>query len=669
MFLAARLAGSCVSALRPVAAGAWLGCAALIGTSGGAAAAGQMPGGKGEAVTDPWRRCWDNPGPELRPLQIVHDFYNVRPKQLLKLKQLGLGGVVANVSPQNYLQSEQRWREFGDLLAACKRLGLRVWIYDEEGYPSGAAGGLVLRDNPEYEALALAFDEDRPDPFRLERAYEHSHASHNYHLRRRFPNLIDDRAVRAFIENTHEAYFRHFESYFGGLIEAFFTDEPSLMDVNLSELSPELAQALDERGGDPVDPSVKALPRVPWVYDLEMRYRDRYGDDLLPLRDSLFEGDSPSDREVRLRFWRLVGDLFAERYIGGLEQWCHAHRVASSGHMLAEESLIAKIPLEGNALENLRRMDIPGLDMLTSDPRAAEWGWLTALLPTSAAIHSGRRRVMTEVSDFIEGGRGAQPEWMRPAAAWQAAFGVTEFTLYYQPDRFSPPDYRAYTDYVGRLNAVLREARPDPGVLLYYPVTDLMAEYLPAAEPIYSSEPKSPRARALIASFERLGRMLVRRQIPFALADDRALERVRRTPEGLQLGYGRFEAFVVPSSARLPASPELQAWIREGGRVISDSGNQQELADALETLPSGLQLSPPSDRIVAGRFLRDGRPVLVLVNTGDSDYEGQVALPRPGRWERWDPATGQISVLSEAPAAGHKLALPALGAVLLIESG
>ena len=636
-----------------------------------AAVPGQAAEGKGHTVTEEWRKCWEDPAPGLRPLQITHDFYSGRPiEELAKLKERGLGGVVANVSSQDYLRSEERWREFGDLLAACRKLGLRVWIYDEDGYPSGSAGGLVLKDDPEYEALALAFDETKSDPFELRRAYEHTHAAHNFHLRRRFPNLIDRRAVRSFTKKTHDAYYRRFGSDFGGLIEAFFTDEPSLMDVNLGEVPPEVERALEKRGGDPVDPSVKALPLVPWVYDLETRYRERHHVDLLALRRSLFEGDSPRDRQVRQRFWTLIGDLFAERCVGALQTWCHAHGVASSGHMLAEESLIAKIPLEGNALENLRRLDIPGMDMLSSNPRlAAEGGWLTALLPASAAIHTGNRRVMTEISDLIEqmGGMGrAEPAWMRAAAAWQAAFGVTEFTLYYDPNRFSPAEYRSYTDYIGRLNAVLREARPDPRVLLYYPTADLMAEYLPAAAPIFSAEPKSASARELIASFGRLGGMLVRHQIPFALADSRAFDFARRAEGRVKIGYGEFEAILVPRGARLPDSPELQAWIREGGRVLHDSGGEQDLVEVLGPLALGARLDAPSEQIVLGRFVREDRPVLLLVNIGDASYEGQVTLPRPGRWERWDPTSGRISVLPEPPQGRHKLTLPALEAVLLI---
>ena len=125
-------------------------------------------------------------------------------------------------------------------------------------------------------------------------------------------------------------------------------------------------------------------------------------------------------------------------------------------------------------------------------------GWLTAAMPSSAAALHSRRRVMTEVSDFIETLSGHAPASitdMQATAAWQAAWGVTDFTLYYSLALRSPQKYRAYCDYVGRLNAILKPARLESKVLLYYPIYDLWAEYLmldPATGTIRMAETKAP---------------------------------------------------------------------------------------------------------------------------------------------------------------------------------
>ena len=109
---------------------------------------------------------------------------------------------------------------------------------------------------------------------------------------------------------------------------------------------------------------------------------------------------------------------------------------------------------------------------------------------------------MTEVSDFVQKMEGTGPATlaeMQATAVWMATWGVTDFTLYYAPSDRTPEAYRAYCDFVGRLNALLLGATPVADVLLYYPVYDLWGEYLPVAEPLtLSSQP--PRAQQVVQS-------------------------------------------------------------------------------------------------------------------------------------------------------------------------
>ncbi|UCC64004.1 MAG: hypothetical protein JSV36_02795, partial [Anaerolineae bacterium] len=88
-------------------------------------------------------------------------------------KDLGLGGIVCNVDFADYMASEEHWATLVRAVEAARDAGLVVWLYDEEGYPSGAAGGLVLKADPAFEALVLTYDPTRDEPFVTRRAYEH----------------------------------------------------------------------------------------------------------------------------------------------------------------------------------------------------------------------------------------------------------------------------------------------------------------------------------------------------------------------------------------------------------------------------------------------------------------------------------------------------------------
>lgn len=619
-------------------------------------------------LPESWLSDWSKPPVQCRPLQIVHGLpaKQATPEAMAKLKDLGLGGIVCNVAFGEYLRSEANWEVLEQAVESCREVGLRVWIYDEDGYPSGAAGGLVLEGHPEFEALALAYDPSSSDPFVVRPAYEHTHASNNFYAARRYPNLIDAGAVDRFIEVTHDAYYKRLGPYFGTTIEALFTDEPSLMPTNIGPLPDDVRKKV--RVVDPLDPNVKPLPSVPWVADLPRLYRNRYGQDLVAVRKSLFEGDAESDRLVRRRYWALVSDLFAERYYGRIQEWAAAHKVASSGHILWEETLIHHPALEGNTLKVLGRMDIPGMDLLNSWPEVAiHSGWLTASLPGSAAMFNGGRKVMTEVSDFSQTMGGQPPASvadMCAAAAWQAAFGITEFTLYYDRAKRTPAQYSTYGRFVGRLNAFLRQAMPAPRVLLYYPITEAWAEYKPVAQKL-TAETQSPRFRGIAGSFEELGRRMTRAQIAFVLADDEILERAAIEGNRLRIGEHLFDAIVAPAQTNPPAGLMKRFLAAGGCALAAKPGEKLNLSPLAAQYPSG-RLNEPAERLVLGRFVRDGRELILVVNVGTETLDRKISAPGAAKWVVADPASGSIEPSRLENAHWIAISLPPKAARVLV---
>lgn len=317
-------------------------------------------------------------------------------------------------------------------------------------------------------------------------------------------------------------------------------------------------------------------------------------------------------------------------------------------------------------------MDIPGLDLLNSNPEAVIYsGWLTAGLPASAALLNGRRKVMTEVSDFSQrmAGKGnVSLADMQAAAAWQAALGVTEFTLYYNRRERSADQYRAYCDFVGRLNAVLREARPAPKVLLYYPIYDLWAEYIPVAEKL-TPQSQSKRMQQIQRSFLELGRRMVTRQISFAIVDHELLAEAEVRDSGLLIGPQQFSALVLPSGVDLPkpVAEKLERFQAAGGRVIkakpSLSGND---FDALAGVYENGALSEKTDRIIVGRFVRDGRDILLVVNVAAKPYTGAVSVTNGTEWLVAEPADGRLERAKVNENRQIAVSLPPRGSVLLI---
>jgi len=582
-----------------------------------------------------WIKEWNSPQAEHRPLQIVHSWFAQNPdldKEAARMRNCGLGGIVCNVHSTNYLRDETQWTKFVDSVKAARSAGLRIWIYDEDGYPSLGAGGVVLDGYPELESLALVHDKDSTEPFSIRPAYEHTHASNNFAAARRYPNPLDAAATERFLDVTHEQYRTRLGKELFDQVEAFFTDEPSMMAVNIGQLPDEIRNNV--KIADPLDPNVKPLPMVSWVADLPDRYREKYGEELLSQRKSLFAGDTPEDRRIRRQFWSLLGDLNTERFYGQIQDWCRNAgssvptpknsnvplRLASSGHTLHEENVLCHVPLDGNKLQVLARMDLPGLDELNSDPMVPFYGgWKTTAFPCSAAILTGRRLVMTELSDFAQKISGQKPvdlSWMQAATTIEAVWGVTEFTLYYQIDDRGDVIHRQYCDFVGRINAVLRNAAPYRPVLLYYPIETLQEEYIPTGEP-FSLQTQSATARQAVESFERLGLLLTQTQIPFTLIDSEFLAKAELKGKELELAGSRYHTLILPDvELPKPVAETIDKLRKSGFRVLVDK------KDAI-TIPDAPKLEPANAKIVFGQFKRDGYDIFVLLNADkDNAYEG-----------------------------------------------
>jgi hypothetical protein len=259
-------------------------------------------------------------------------------------------------------------------------------------------------------------------------------------------------------------------------------------------------------------------------------------------------------------------------------------------------------------------------------------------------------------------------EIMQAAAAWQAALGVTEFTLYYNRGERSAENYRAYCDFVGRLNAVLREARLVPEVLLYYPIYDLWAEYLPVAEKL-TIQTQSGRMQQIQKSFLELGQRMVTRQISFGLVDHELLVNAHVRNSDLIVGPQRFKALVLPAGVELleQAAQKLEQLEDSGGRVFRA---ETSLSDADFEKLAGIYengaLSVKSDRIIFGRFVRDDRDILLVVNAAAKPYTGAVKVTKAAEWLVAEPGSGRLERAKVDEDERITISLPPHAALLLI---
>lgn len=644
---------------------------------------------------DALREQFLNPANRYRTLQIIHNFDSFGTdeatlrQRLEWLKATGIGGLVCNVSFKDYLRSEEQWRIFLTGLKVAEELGLHLWLYDEEGYPSGAAGGLVLERNPDLEAVGLVrkTGADGRPRYEVQRMYEGTHCTENVYKKRRYVNLLNPQATRLFIELTHEAYARRVPNL-GKRIHAVFTDEPSLMTTYIR-------------------PPADALPALPWVEDLPAQFRRRKGYDLTPHLESLYT-DTGDYRGVRCDFYEVVAQLVAERYFGQIQQWCRKHGIASSGHLLTEEKLLWHVMYYGDFFPCLRRMDIPGIDILASDPLAlaAGNGFLVPKLISSAAHVMGRTETMSETSDFAEqmGGRRATLQQMKATASLQYLLGINTITSYY-PDPYGAThpnnteqrraDYAGYNAYVGRLSVLLREAQHECDVAVLYPIAGVQANFYPTTLSMYQAHP-SRRLNEIDDGFVNLCRWLLQHQMDFDIVDETAIQKAQIGRRQFRVAKERYKTLVIPSTdaihvatlqqvlkmaqngvtimlvgeqpryaaSRNESDEQVRQLMQSLGRLArSVSTVDNKMVEALRQVGCGVQIEPASPEVWVARYRRDGGILYCLLNLSLQDRRCTLSLPGTvRRASLWLPETGEVR---DGGTGKVPVELPALGCVVV----
>lgn len=243
--------------------------------------------------------------------------------------------------------------------AEGERLGFTsMWLYDEFNWPSGQCGGKIMRENPDYALHYLQVIEESDGSFTFRKGCNPAR-----------PDVLSFDAMRAFLQSTHEKYAAHFSPLFGRLIKGFFTDEPSFLYV---------------WHGEPV-PGERL--RIACYPGLEEDYAALTGNRLeTDIACSLRTGGDP--------FWRpfvhrLLGNRFRDAFLRPVSDWCTAHNLFLTGHLMDESSPGRSLAASGRPLEIIDQFTLPGMDEIFTRQFTDNMEWLTFATAEHGIRHAG----------------------------------------------------------------------------------------------------------------------------------------------------------------------------------------------------------------------------------------------------------------------------------------
>ena len=670
------------------------------------------------------RREFSNPPVAFRsaPLWVWND--RVTPEKidrdLADFKAHGIGGVF--VHPRYGLITEYLSDEWFSLFAhtvqRAKELGMHVWIYDENSYPSGFAGGHVPAEMPDAyrkgqglvlrkqtnltadvlrnAALVLARQADsflvvEPSTATIPPAdtfyvfqkvrYRRSKWFAGYS----YVDLLEKGVTEKFLDVTLSGYKRVAGSEFGHTVPGVFTDEPHIR-----------------------------APRreaIRWTPSLFSRFRREMGYDLRPHLVSLFERVG-NWRKVRHDYRAVLLHLFVERWGKVYSQTCERLHLIWTGHYWEHAW-----PNPDNGPDNMAMYawhQMPAIDMLFNrfdEGVHAQFGNIRSVREVaSVASQLGRARVLCET--YGGGGWELTFQDQKRLGDWEFAHGINFLNQHLAfmsikgdrkqdyPQSFSRhepwwPYYRVLADYFARLSLVLSSGTNPNRVLVIEPTTTAWFYARPGRR-------TDRDLKNLGKRFQQFVNALAHHQVEFDLGSEAVLAD-HGCADGAQLRVGKktYDLVVLPPGLENLESSTLHLllrYVRAGGKLISfvgvpeyvdgqTSDKPKELvaegwteADSLDqsvlrTLlaQQGVLFGPTRGTFLfhQHRRLADG-DVLFLVNSSLSEAaSGAVTLP--GRLAvQMDAVRGKIYAYPSTPEKDGRLRLafelPPAGSLLLFVS-
>lgn len=555
--------------------------------------------------------------PEFKNRGIAFWAWNTEVTDVLVMSQIdimarmGFGGFC--IHPRTGLKTEYMGHEYMRLVRLAneygKQKGLTCWLYDEDRYSSGTAGGRVTKNilfrkkmllfscldrtdlcSGREEFKARCLEGDKPDGYYLSsycitlengrlREYKRcsrDEAGNDYRdcqIRHAYVVLMDEslwyngqtyvdamnkEAVKNFLECTHERYARLLGEEMGKSMPGFFTDEPNVRGKYTLTFAESREDVL-----------------MPFTDDFPETFLETYNYNLLDYLPELFlELPFGQMSQARYHFHDHVAERFAAGYCDTIGEWCEEHHVALTGHLLSECTLFQQTFAIGEAMRQYRAFQIPGIDILADQKE-----YSTAKQAVSVARQFGRRDVLSEIYGVTQW--DADFKTYKLQGDWLAAMGITvrvphlsfmsmegeakrdwPASIFYQSPWYEK--YPLIEDHFARLNTILKKGRALCRVGVIHPIESYWTVYGPNDQTL-------DIRRQLDENYANVLKWLIFGLIDFDLISESMLSGQYCVRKGsFQIGCAEYQVILIPDCRVLrgTTAAALEEFVEQGGELV-----------------------------------------------------------------------------------------------------
>ncbi|MCL5409119.1 MAG: hypothetical protein M1135_03800 [Candidatus Omnitrophica bacterium] len=536
-------------------------------------------------------------------------------RQIRLMNKMGLGGFFMH--SRVGLDTPYLSEEWFECINACadeaKKLGMYAYLYDEDRWPSGAAGGLVTK-NPKYRmkhivmkifkdvknikwdknilaAFVAKLNLDKYSAYEVQKMpsgkkiksispdetilifYLETTKLNDWYNGYTYLDTINPEAVKEFINVTHNAYKKNSGKYFGSVIPGIFTDEPNYGGHFYHSVWP---------------PQPEMNIAITWTDNLSKIFYKRYGYDIIEhLPEIYFDIEGQEISKARYHYYDCITHLFVTAFAKQIGDWCEKNNIMFTGHILAEDTLSSQTSVVGNCLRFYEHMQAPGMDLLTEYWRIFN----VAKQVSSVARQFGRKWRLTETYgctgwDFPLAGHKALGDWQFALGINLRCPHLSYYTMLGEAKRDYPASifyqstwwqqYPVIEDYFGRINSVMTKGEEIRDLLVIHPIESMwtifhMGKWLEDK----NQWEKNPRVKQYDEMFVNICDNLLSHHIDFDYGDEEMISRIAKITQKdgipiLKIGKAEYKSVLVPSliTIRKTTLKILDKFSKAGGQVV-----------------------------------------------------------------------------------------------------
>lgn len=327
-------------------------------------------------------------------------------RELDRIREANIGAVCIEARPHPDFGGEQWWEDMDVVMDYTRAHGMKVWLLDDDRFPTGHANGIFTKGNHELanEFLTVWCTDTsgplangsmliqpvlRPDS-RLVRVTACKRISSdstdiepeswidltgqvkNGWLRFDVPdglwrifvfytthqgdgkldyfNIINSQSVKLLIDRVYQPHFDRYGDDFGKTFTGFFSDEPEFANLPGYDFQARLG---------------KDMKFIPWSEELEKRLEYRWGDNFTRNLPVLWYSCGEITGHVRYEYMDEVTTQLKISFSDQIGQWCKAHGVMHVGHIIEDDNSHGRLGCStGHYFRSLSQMGMSGIDVV-----------------------------------------------------------------------------------------------------------------------------------------------------------------------------------------------------------------------------------------------------------------------------------------------------------------